>query len=716
MTVRHWISRPRSRFLKRSTPSSPLIMKTRFLILLALLWNVTSHAQQSLTFNRTTGKILVGTNIFNANSNLIQAALGFNLPPIYGALNTLYVATNGVDGTAAIGQLERPWGTLKAAAAAAPNVGAMIIMLPGTHYLNGSRRDGSTNLTTVGAAFAGKTNLILTCMPGVQVLNTNSGDLIAFEACSNIVIRGGQWGYAAKPAAGVVSTSNPKGWSVFCPQRGNVELTFDGNELVNAPIHGIANSTKVGTMTRINIRNLVAKNIGTPVLTNMSTGLGAVVSLMGSSDVRIEGAAMTDYFRGIELDVVDVTSPSTGDGNTNVVARGNSFLRGSHAAVWSQPINIGILRHRRVRVADSTIEEVYNDGTIGTQIPTGVFFSGVSYGSVGETTFNLINRNPSPTAFGQAIQIGPSCDKIDIHDNRITTCGYGIDMLSWANIANSRPANVSIFNNLVDGCHGDGIRFAGRNTLVAGNRCLGNGLTTTASGIMTTSVTYTNSGVPLNMIVDGNYCYNMALPGTQDYGIIIDGANVLMGKNWCWSNDVSQVSITAGSPSLYGSAGITPRRALGPSTAITSTTATAFDIAPVLPLKSTQVGEVMRLHAIGRFTSAASPGNLTLKVKTLAGATLLDSGAIALPASQTDAGWQIEALFRINANSSTAAIVNGTVDIHNGGTAPLRKVLAHGSTGNKLDIDSDQTLQVEVTFSASGNSILCETMYLTTDL
>jgi len=122
-----------------------------------------------------------------------------------------------------------------------------------------------------------------------------------------------------------------------------------------------------------------------------------------------------------------------------------------------------------------------------------------------------------------------------------------------------------------------------------------------------------------------------------------------------------------------------------------------------IPAGFLKVGRIIEGELWGVYTTPATPGTLTWKVKAGA-ATLVSSGARALTASLTDKGWHLK--FRIVCITEGAAgsvEVQGWVRMDKGTDDEGWSMV--NTAAVSLDTTVAQTLIISITFSAAGNSL-----------
>lgn len=139
----------------------------------------------------------------------------------------------------------------------------------------------------------------------------------------------------------------------------------------------------------------------------------------------------------------------------------------------------------------------------------------------------------------------------------------------------------------------------------------------------------------------------------------------------------------------------------GPSSAITDSTAeTVFDQVCTLPSQSQHIyvaPATARIEAYGFFSTGALFTTCTFRLRLggLTGTILATTGSITLPASQTDAGWYLDALALFTVVGSA-----GTVEAHGQLQAQsglLTLVAPHLDTTGAQSVDQSNALNLVIT-------------------
>lgn len=707
-----------------------------FLVLLLQLPLFGAVTKVPLMVNEATGVISGPSNLFLANTNLMLNAISTYTV----SQRSCWVNASGNDATGALNTREKPFKTIQAALT---NVswGNCIIYVQYEIYKVGNHQLTNWNdASQAGITIANKTNLAIVGMgwPWIQPTN-NAGDVISIENCSNVVIQGMCIGWTNTPASTTLSASTGgKSWGLVSIRSNNFGIYLLGNKGFNSRCHGFGTWHETGgsgrpaTMTTM----FVAKgnelwNIGTftdPGYTSTSPlgfgGEGDCIELMNMQDSTISGNHCHDFEQnGIRLFEY---GPGIGgsQGNCNRISIvGNKLERGKRDGIqgfgfWpEQKLSAITVKNNRIFDFDNT------DVTKG--FVSGVFLAPVSEADVsGNLIFNM-KSNGTITNTSGGITISGGSRNCTVRENKVYRCGYGISMGSRGlatdgpQYANTISGN-QVFSNGIDGITIAGVANIVRDNTVYDNnagstssqRFLGSGIllqNTTASNIFAGSGTIASG----SNVVTGNFIFATPGSGTnsgQVYGLNVQSDNNIIGDNYFVNTILKNTSIASVAHTVhFGFDGLTPSYVNTADSSAISTTGSDQTFSVSIPLRSRAFTKGKRyiMTARGRYTSTASPGTVQFKLKETGG-TVLDFGALTIPASITAGAWRLDASFTVRAENAAYCNATGQLLIDAGTAANPTQRLLPGNNTLTLNGDSDTTLSVTINLDTSGQSFVLE--------
>lgn len=156
------------------------------------------------------------------------------------------------------------------------------------------------------------------------------------------------------------------------------------------------------------------------------------------------------------------------------------------------------------------------------------------------------------------------------------------------------------------------------------------------------------------------------------------------------------------------------------STAVASTTTeTALFAAPTIPANYLQDGRTLRIRAIGKYSTTATPTMIFgLRYGTATGGVLLcKTAACTTPSGVTNAMWDLDVLLTVRSNGATGTVMsNGTARVFAGVAGTVASATGEGlvtpmTNGGVItpaaatcDLTADTALTITLTWSASSAS------------